>query len=151
MTRKRSFHHFVWVGLLLGVFILGCEHGEKGSGFTYGDSSVPKPKPEDEKDPVKTNPFVGTWALTPAAGGAPWYALFYPDGTWRIADDSAGSQIRVYGSYQTNGNQLTGNMVNPNVGKGAISASITDGIMTLDFTEHWHDPHKTVRYTGTKF
>jgi|GEM_PF-3431691 len=145
MPRKLSYHHFAWIGLLLGVCIVGCEHGEKGSGFTYGDSSI-----KEDTTPDKTNPFIGTWKLTSSEDGSFWYAFFYNDGTWRIADNSDGSQVRVYGSYQSSGNKLNGDMVNPNVGKGAINASISGGTMNLDFVEHWHTPYKTVHYTGSK-
>lgn len=150
MSRKISYQYFAWIGLLLGACIVGCEHGEKGSGFTYGDSSIKKEEPENENNPAKTNPFIGTWKLTSSEDGSFWYALFYNDGTWRIADNADGSQIRVYGSYRSSGNQLNGDMVNPNVGKGAINASISGGTMSLDFVEHWHTPYKTVRYTGSK-
>lgn len=150
MTINSPFRYLVCIALCLGICFAGCEHGEKGSGFTYGDSSLPKPKPEDEKEPAKNNPFTGTWKLTATADGFVWYAHFNANGSWRISNNSDGSQQRVNGSYKTNGNQLTGNMVNPNVGTGEIKASISGGRMTLDFIEHWHTPHKTVHYTGSK-
>ena len=114
---------------------VGCEHGESGGSFAWGDSNVPaETAKDDDKDTPATGEaaaFVGTWNLLPDKGGTGWYGFFYADGTWKIADDPAG--------------------IRPGVGTGAISAVISPGgIMSLKFVEHWHDPHKTVTYSGSK-
>ena len=141
--------------LIAGLASVGCEHGESGSSFAWGDSSVPKEtEKEDDADAAPTSEaavFVGTWNLFPDAGGTNWYAFFYADGTWKIADDPEGARRRVYGRYSVSNGQLEGDMTNPGVGTGAISATIsTGGIMALNFIEHWHDPYKTVTYSGSK-
>ncbi len=141
--------------VLLGftVFILqaGCERGTQSSGFSYGDSSLPEAEEEETtEDTTATSNFIGTWKLTPTTGGTSWYAFFYTNGNWKICDNADGSNQRVYGSFAVKGSKLSGNMTNPGVGTGSISATITDGVMTLDFTEDWQTPSKTIRYTGSK-
>ncbi len=137
---------------LLSVgLIAGCERGETGGGsFAYGDSSVRESESDDEPETDAVNPFEGAWKLTSNVDGSVWYAFFNAGGTWRIANNLDGSQQRVYGTYSRNGNRLSGDMINPNVGTGSISAVINDGVMTLDFTEEWHTPYQTTRYTGRK-
>jgi len=139
----------VALGSLALLFQVGCEHGSPSSGFNYGDSSLPKEE-ETTTETTATSSFVGTWKLTPSEGGTSWYAFFYANGSWKICDNADGSSQRVYGSYSVSGATLNGNMTNPGVGTGAIVATVSDGVMTLDFIEYWHTPNKTVRYTGSK-
>ena len=40
--------------------------------------------------------------------------------------------------------------VNPGTGEGDIKGTYSGTSMSLDFTEYWHSPHKTVHYTGSK-
>ncbi len=153
MTKNNHLISVVCFSLLCFVMIPGCEHGTRSSGFAYGDTSVPVEEEENNnentEDTASVNTFIGTWRLT-TEGGTPWYAFFYSDGNWKICDNADGSGQRVYGSYSVNGGNLNGNMTNPGVGTGSIAATIYNGVMTLDFVEHWHDPYKTVRYTGSK-
>ena len=129
----------------------GCEHGTQSSGFSYGDSSVAETEDDETTDDsTSVNNFVGTWKLTASSGGTTWYAFFYTGGSWHISDNADGSSQRVYGSYSVSGSQLNGNMTNPGVGTGSISATISDGVMTLDFTEYWETPSKVTQYTGSK-
>lgn len=153
MTKNNHLISVAFVGLLCFVMITGCEHGTQADGFAYGDSSVPveeeKEKDKDKEEPVPVNNFVGTWKLA-SATGASWYAFFYPDGNWKICDNADGSSQRVFGSYSVSGGTLNGNMTNPGVGTGSITATIYNGVMTLDFVENWNSPPSTVRYTGTR-
>ncbi len=137
----------------------GCEHGESGNSFSWGDSSVPEETNNDDDDNAgngttptgEASAFVGTWSLIPDAGGTGWYGFFNADGTWRICDNPDGSNQRVYGRYSVSNGRLEGDMTNPGVGNGAISATISPGgIMSFDFVEYWHEPHKTVTYSGSK-
>ena len=56
------------------------------------------------------------------------------------------------GSYSVSDNgRLNGNMINPGTGSGAIYANVDSaGTMAFDFEEHWHTPHKTLRFTGVR-
>ena len=141
--------------LIAALASVGCEHGESGGSFAWGDSNVPaETAKDDDKDTPATGEaaaFVGTWNLLPDKGGTGWYGFFYADGTWKIADDPEGNRRRVFGRYSVKNGRLEGDMTNPGVGTGAISAVISPGgIMSLKFVEHWHDPHKTVTYSGSK-
>ncbi len=96
---------------------------------------------------------VGTWALYSGGsiqGNIAWYVHFKPDNTYTISDNANGSAERVSGTYQVSGNTVTGPFVNPGVGDGRIDATVTDGVIHLDFVEYWHTPNKVVPYTGTK-
>ena len=130
----------------------GCEHDESIDSFSWGESAAPKQTPKANTAPTGgATAFVGTWNLFPDKGGANWYGIFNADGTWLIADNADGSKRRVYGRYRVTGDRLEGDMTNPGVGTGAITASISPGgIMALMFVEHWHEPHKTVTYSGSK-
>lgn len=141
--------------LIAGLATVGCEHDESSGSFAWGDSGVPAEKTDDDDtDNAPTGEaaaFVGTWNLLPDKGGTGWYGFFYADGTWKIADDPEGTRRRVYGRYSVSNGRLEGDMTNPGVGTGSITASISPGrIMALKFIEHWHDPHKTVTYSGSK-
>lgn len=139
------------VGFMALLFQVGCERGTQSSGFAYGDSTVSTDDTKkDTTDPAPTNIFIGTWKLTPTGGGPAWYAFFNADNSWKICDNADGSSQRVYGSYSFSGSTLSGNMTNPGVGTGTIAATISEGVMTLDFTEHWQTPYKTIQYTGSK-
>lgn len=112
----------------------GCDGGGDGGGG--GGSDV-----------------VGTWALYPGStiqGSPVWYINFNKDKTYNITDNADGSGERVYGTYTQDGNTITGPFTNPGVGDGRIDATVTDGVMQLNFVEYWHSPHKVVPYAGNK-
>jgi len=92
--------------------------------------------------------IVGTWSLTGA--GHTWYIHFAADRNWKITDDAAGHVRRVYGTYTLKGSSLRGPMNNPGTGTGEIAASFSGNRIDLDFIEHWHTPHKQVKYSGRK-
>ena len=145
MTKNLHRLSVAFIGLVSLGIIAGCEHKEQKSDL-FGTNDTKKPT---TTTPASNN-FVGTWKLTSTTDGASWYALFDKGGTWKIADNANGSGQRVYGSYSVSGSTLRGNMTNPGVGTGEISATISGGVMSFNFIEHWHTPHKTVRYKGSK-
>jgi hypothetical protein len=91
----------------------------------------------------------GSWRLT-GADGHTWYIHFDNSGNWKITDDSAGTAQRVYGTYSFKNSKAQGPMKNPGVGTGEIIAAVAGNSMQLDFIEHWHTPHKVVKYSGTR-
>lgn len=148
---------FLSLSLALACFV-GCEHGSESDSFSWGNSSVPAEKKSDSNannssstSTANNSSFVGKWHLIPDGGGTGWYGFFNADGTWRICDNADGSRQRVHGKYSVSGGKLKGDMTNPGVGTGAIEATISGGgIMAFKFIEYWHDPHKTVLYSGSK-
>ena len=134
------------IPLLAFAFGIGCEKEPlPGNPEASSDASS-----SDSKDTTPANAFVGTWKLTSESEGVTWYAIFNNDKTWKICDNADGSKQRVYGTYTVSGSKLIGNMTNPGVGEGEIIATVSGTAMTLNFIEHWHDPYKTVVYTGSK-
>ncbi len=145
----KNFHHLsiAFIGLISLGLIAGCEHeAQKSDPFGTNDTK----KPTTTTTTPANNTFVGTWKLTSTTDGTSWFAIFDKGGTWKISDHANGSGQRVYGSYTVNGANLSGNMINPGVGTGNIVATISKGVMTFDFVEHWHTPYKTIRYRGSK-
>ncbi len=147
MTKNLHRLSVAFIGLLSLGIIVGCEH-EAQKSDVLGTNNTKPTKPTTTAP--STNNFVGTWRLTSNTDAAFWFALFDKDGTWKISDNADGSGKRVYGSYSVKGTNLNGNMTNPGVGTGSIAATISSDVMTFDFIEHWHNPYKTIRYTGSK-
>jgi hypothetical protein len=106
-------------------------------------------------DPTETaaTPFIGTWNLYEGStvGGTPtWYVHFREDGSFAISDNADGTRQRVSGTYTVTDGNLVGPFTNPRVGEGRVEATITNGVISLDFIEYWHSPYKHVPYVGTK-
>lgn len=146
MTTRPNLTAALLLPLLAYAFGVGCEKEP-----WPGKSAAPSDAPSSEsKDSTTANAFVGTWKLTSKSEGVTWYAIFNNDKTWKICDNADGSEQRVFGTYTVSGSKLIGDMTNPGVGKGEINATVSGNAMTLNFIEHWHDPYKTVVYTGSK-
>ena len=97
--------------------------------------------------------FVGTWALyegNTIQGDIAWYAHFKEDKTFFISDNADGTGQRVYGTWTEADGMLVGPFTNPGTGTGRVEATISNGVMHLDFIEYWHTPNKVVPYAGTK-
>lgn len=108
---------------------------------------------EGDGDGGSSGGFVGTWALYAggAAQGTPtWYAHFKSDSTFFISNNRDGSGVRVTGTYSVSGGRLTGPFKNPGTGEGRVEATISGGVMNLQFIEYWHTPNKVIPYTGKK-
>lgn len=130
--------------------LVGCEGGGDSNSGPYGNVSNSSSSTTSSSPSDSQNQFYGTWELTEVGTSNVWYIHFGNNGNWKITDDKAGAEQRVYGSYNYSGNQFEGPMINPNVGEGKIDGDVTDGVMTLYFEEYWHNPHKIVDFTGTK-
>ncbi len=138
------------------VVSVGCEgdgdnpYAAKLSGNASSSSaSASSPSESSSSSPAATSAdIVGTWALTGA--GKTWYGHFAADGSWKITNDKAGHERRVYGTYTAKNGSFSGPMVNPGTGEGDIQGTYSGTSMELDFTEYWHTPHKVIRYNGTK-
>jgi hypothetical protein len=133
----------------------GCELSDADGSTSTATNAIntaentPPPVPTPVADPN----VVGTWVLyegTEISGEPFWYIHFNPDGTFTISNNPDGSEERVHGTYEVSGNSISGPFVNPGTGDGHIDATITEGILQLDFVEHWHTPYKVVPYAGTR-
>ena len=132
----------------LAAFACGCELvSNDDSGAALAAASGATAAKSSQK---KSNTLVGTWFLQEKSGTGSWYAIFASDGTWVIKDKPSDSRTRVHGTYTVSGNKFSGPMTNPGVGTGQISGTFSGNSMDFTFVEHWHTPHKTILYTGSK-
>jgi len=97
--------------------------------------------------------FVGTWLVTkhddpPTTS----YYVFNQDGSFykMRAGEGLNGDLHLSGTFSVDSGALKGNFTNPGVGTGEIVATIKNGIMEMDFIEHWHTPYKHVPCTGVK-
>lgn len=149
----------------LALLVASCEDGgnnpytEKFTGEETPATSQPAstvttstastaPTATTSSTTANSSSIVGTWTLT--GDGTTWYATFSDNKSWIISDDKAGSKVRVYGTYSVSGGNFSGPMTNPGIGTGKIEGSFSGSVMTLYFTEYWHDPAKTVHYKGSR-
>ena len=131
------------------ALFIGCESSDSSENVWNGESSSSEQNTGNAASNENNKAIAGTWALTDA-NNATWYIHFNLDGSWKITDDAAGIEYRVSGTYEFDGIDFKGPMVNPNVGEGRIEGQINGDVITLDFVEYWHTPHKVVPYTGVK-
>jgi major membrane immunogen (membrane-anchored lipoprotein) len=127
---------------VLVVLSLALAMGLTGCGSSSSDNNSPE-----------VNAFVGTWALyggDTIQGSIAWYVNFREDGTYNVTMNADGTGQKVYGTYTVTDGALVGPFTNPRVGEGRVEATITNGVMHLDFIEYWHTPNKVVPYTGSK-
>lgn len=128
IARLMAFLLFPLAALLLAS---ACESGGGGGG-------------DDGED------FTGTWAIydQSANSSTPWYIHFQPDGIWYFSSepDGEGSQ----NTYTVNDGLLEGYFTHTGVGNGKIEATISEGVLNLNFIEYWHSPANVVPYSGTK-
>ncbi len=133
---------WIWSGLLALSLICtlaagtGCE-----------DKKYVK-KGEKSGENTENSGLVGTWSLSGPENVV--FAHFAADGTWKITDDQAASSVRVYGTYNVDGDVFTGTMTNPGVGEGEIAGTFSGSSLSMDFVESWNSPVKHVPYTGSK-
>ena len=128
-----------FLSLSIALFI-GCESSDSSNNVWNGESTQANENNEA---------IAGTWSLTDD-NNFTWYIHFNLDGSWKITNDAAGIKNRVHGTYEFDGLDFNGSMVNPNVGEGRIEGQINGDVITLDFVEYWHTPHKVVPYTGAR-
>ena len=128
---------------VIAVFATSCEDigGENMLNKTGGPGNGNSASSSDSS-------IVGTWSLS--GSGKTWYITFSNDGSWLISDDKSGAKRRVYGTYSAKNGSFSGPMTNPGVGTGKISGTYSGNSISLDFTEYWHSPAKTVKYSGSR-
>jgi hypothetical protein len=132
------------IGLLLGVIllvgILGCSGGG-GSSSGSSSSSADTPKPGSE--------FVGAWAMS-SGGSVAFYLYVESNNTFVVADVPDKTRVHLYGTWSASNGTFKGPFTNPGVGNGDLVCTLSNGVMTMDFIEHWVTPDKHVPYTGKK-
>lgn len=134
------------------ALLCGCEFVSNDDGESFAavtGAAAARPAAGSSQNNA-TSSIVGTWLLKEKSGSGSWYAFFKADGTWYIKDTPSASRTRVSGTYKTSGNKFSGPMKNPGVGTGEISGTFSGDSMDFTFVEHWHKPHKTVLYKGTR-
>ena len=135
----------------LAAFACGCELvSNDDSGAALAAASGGAAASSGGSAPANAGSLVGTWLLKEKSGSGSWYVIFAADGTWVIKDTPSAARNRVYGTYKVSGNKFSGPMTNPGVGTGQISGTFSGNSMDFTFVEHWHTPHKTILYTGSK-
>lgn len=133
--------HSVFLPLLIAASVVlaaGCEHSSSGP----HSSSTPAASTSSD--------IVGTWKLVEGSSTSGWYAFFEAGGAWYIKDTLSSANKHVYGTYSAKKGSFSGSMVNPGVGTGEINGTYAGDTMTFNFVEHWHSPHKTIVYSGTR-
>lgn len=136
MTFKRLLPFFALLCSLTLLVACGSSSDDNDSSSDNGGSSNVSSK------------YVGTWTLTPEAGGSPMYASFGSDGSARMG--KAPGNLYIKGSYTTTGNGLTADMTNPGVGKCRLVCLDEGSSLLADFIEYWHSPEKHIAFKATK-
>lgn len=134
---------------LAATLLCGCEivsnDGGESLAAAAGGAAASSPSSK-----TSSSSIVGTWFLKEKSGSGSWYAIFAADGSWVIKDKPSDAKSRVHGTYTVSGNSFAGPMKNPGVGTGRIGGTFSGNSMDFTFVEHWHTPHKTVLYSGTR-
>ncbi len=130
----------VWLGLFLLIVFLGLAGcSSSGSSSSGGDSGTPA---------VATNAFVGSWKVT---GEADAWLYIDSNNSFVWADVPDKNHPHFSGSGSVTNGTFKGPFTNPGVGSGDLVCTIAaNGVMTIDFVEHWNTPDKHVPYTATK-
>lgn len=134
---------------LAAALLCGCELVSNDDGAALAAASGGASK-SSKKSASKSTAIAGTWFLKEKNGTGSWYAIFSADGTWVIKDTPSAARNRVHGTYTVKENSFSGPMTNPGVGTGEISGTFSGNSMDFTFVEHWHTPHKTILYAGTR-
>lgn len=145
----------------LAAFAAGCElvsNDDSGAALAAASGAAAAAQParsgqsaaSSSSQSSKSGSIVGTWLLKDKESAAGWYAIFAADGSWVIKDKPSDSRTRVHGTYKVSGNSFSGPMTNPGVGTGEIRGTFSGTSMDFAFIEHWHTPHKTIMFKGTK-
>ncbi len=130
----------VWLGLFLLIVFLGLAGcSSSGSSSSGGDGSTPA---------VAANPFVGSWKVT---GEADAWLYIDSNNTFVWADVPDKNRPHFSGTWSVTNGTFKGPFINPGVGSGDLVITIgPNGVMTIDFVEHWHTPDKHVPFSATK-
>ena len=124
---------------LAATLLCGCElvSNDDGESLAAAAGGAAASSPSSK---TSSSSIVGTWFLREKSGS----------GSWVIKDKPSDAKSRVHGTYTVSGNSFAGPMKNPGVGTGRIGGTFSGNSMDFTFVEHWHTPHKTVLYSGTR-
>ena len=134
-------------GFLIGAMFMiagGCSGGGSSSGSNGSTTATT----------TTTNPgseFVGSWALSDSTGTITFYLYIESNNTFVIADVPDKSRVHLSGTWSVTNGTFRGPFTNPGVGTGDLVCTIANGVMSVDFIEHWHSPDKHIPFTGRKF
>jgi hypothetical protein len=132
-----------FLGIVGAMFIMaGCSGGGGGSS-SGGASNTGSPNPGSE--------FVGSWEMSDSSGGVTFYLYVDSNNTFVVADVPDKTHEHFSGTWSVSNGTFRAPFTNPGVGTGDLVCTITNGVMNMDFIEHWHSPDKHVPYTGRKF
>ena len=99
--------------------------------------------------PVTVDQFIGSWAVSDGKGAI--YYLFIESNNTFVWYDNLGGPAHFSGTWSFAGDTLIGPFTNEGVGDGDLICTIANGVMNIDFVEHWYTPDKHVPYTAIKF
>ena len=119
--------------LIVGLGLAGCSSDSSSS----GGGGTP---------PVINNEFVGSWKVT---GAADAYLYIDSNNTFVWADVPDRNRPHFSGTWSVTNGTFKGPFTNPGVGTGDLIGTIANGVMTIDFVEHWA-ADKTLRYSATR-
>ena len=125
---------FGLVGIVIGamVVIVGCSSSGSSSGGGGGGTT--------------NNEFVGSWKVT---GPAEAWLYIDSNNTFVWADVPDKTHPHFSGTWSVTNGTFKGPFTNPGVGTGDLIGTIANGVMTIDFVEHWA-ADKTLRYGATR-
>ena len=144
MSRNRfSILYAILMSILMFSFC-GCDSGGSDS-----HDSTPA-----TTSSASSSSYIGSWAMHPgteASGTIDFYIHFNSDKSFTISRNPDKSDQIIYGTYTIDGsNFLEGPMVNPGVGDGKVECRISNGVITMDFIEYWHEPAKHLAFACNK-
>ena len=129
----------VWLGLVLLIGCLGlagCSGGGSSNGGGSGSSGA-------------GSEFVGSWAMSDSSGST-FYLYIESNNTFVIADVPDKNRVHMSGTWSVSNGVFKGPFENPGVGSGDLVITIANGVLSVDFIEHWHSPDKHISFTGRK-
>jgi hypothetical protein len=132
------------ISLLAGVLSSNC--------LALNQYYLPLISSSPPPPPVTIDQFVGSWAVSDAAGATIGYLFIGADGSFVWADVPDIESPHFSGTGSVVDGTFLGPFTNPGVGDGDLICKIdANGVMNMDFVEHWHTPDKIVQYTAVKF
>ena len=137
MTFKRLLPFFALLCSLTLLVACGSSSDDNDNGSSSSGSSS-----------NVSSKYVGTWTLTPEAGGDPMYVAFDSDGSARMGKSP--SNLYIKGTYKTTKEGLTADMTNPRVGNCRLVCLDEGSSLLADFIEYWHSPEKHIAFKATK-
>jgi hypothetical protein len=128
----------VWLGLFLlfvSLGLAGCSSGGSSSGSSGSTNAGSE--------------FVGSWAMSDSSGST-FYLYIESNNTFVIADVPDKNRVHMSGTWSVSNGTFKGPFTNPGVGTGDLVITIANGVLSVDFIEHWHSPDKHISFTGRK-